>query len=334
MKSRSPFLITLAVLLSLTILVPPEVPAQGTQRAGQISRAIPEVAIARGAQNMPALVKTMVDWGDAVRTGDGGRARVALDDGSVLNVGSSSTLMVTQHNAASQQTQIELTYGRVRSQVIKQSKPNAKFEIHTAVGVAGVVGTDFFLGYMNDLFQIIVFEGHVKFCNLDGICVDVLAGQIATIRDGHQPPDQPDESHSFRTDRSGGSDKRGIVLHGEPSSPSFHRRADYCHYRGCSHSGRGRTDRHARQPSCAGGVQEFGHSLLGKTSITILVCIEVLLFQGFRHSFSHPKSHFRASNRWCPRGDAQPFSRIQLIFGLPARQWRPKSRRNTSQRAR
>jgi hypothetical protein len=191
MKSRSPFLIALTVLLSLTILVPPDVPAQGTQRAGQISRAIPEVAIARGAQNMPALVKTMVDWGDAVRTGDGGRARVALDDGSVLNVGSSSTLMVTQQNAASQQTQIELTYGRVRSQVIKQSKPNAKFEIHTAVGVAGVVGTDFFLGYMNDLFQIIVFEGHVKFCNLDGICVDVLAGQIATIRDGHQPPDQP-----------------------------------------------------------------------------------------------------------------------------------------------
>ena len=102
--------------------------------------------------------------------------------------------MVTQHNAAAQQTQIELTYGRVRSQVVKQSKPNAKFEIHTAVGVAGVVGTDFFLGYMNGLFQIIVFEGHVRFCNLDGICVDVLAGQIATIRDGHQPPDQPGQA--------------------------------------------------------------------------------------------------------------------------------------------
>ena len=100
---------------------------------------------------MPAIVKTLVDWGDVVKTGDGGRARVALDDGSVLNVGSSSTLTVTQHNAAAQQTQIELTYGRVRSQVVKQSKPNAKFEIHTGVGVAGVVGTDFFLGYMNGL---------------------------------------------------------------------------------------------------------------------------------------------------------------------------------------
>src|ERR1700722_3240410 len=171
MKTRSPFLIALTIVACVSIVVPPDVPAQVGQRAGQISRAIPEVAIARGAQQLPAVVKTLVDWGDAVRTGDGGRARVALDDGSVLNVGSSSTLMVTQHNAASQQTQIELTYGRMRSQVVKQAKPNSKFEIHTAVGVAGVVGTDFFLGYMNDLFQIIVFEGHVKFCNLDGICV-------------------------------------------------------------------------------------------------------------------------------------------------------------------
>ena len=194
MMTRSPFLIALTVLASLSITVPPDVTAQGGQKAGEISRAIPDVGIARGTQQLPAPVKALVDWGDLVKTGDGGRARVALDDGSVLNVGSSSTLLVTQHNAAAQQTQIELTYGRMRSQVVKQSKPNAKFEVHTGVGVAGVVGTDFFLGFMNGLFQVIVFEGHVKFCNLDGICVDVLAGQIATIRDGHQAPDQPGQA--------------------------------------------------------------------------------------------------------------------------------------------
>ena len=77
---------------------------------------------------------------------------------------------------------------------VKQAKPNAKFEVHTGAGVAGVVGTDFFLSYLNGLFQIIVFDGHVRFCNLDGLCVDVLAGMIATIRDGHQPPDQPRQS--------------------------------------------------------------------------------------------------------------------------------------------
>src|ERR1700674_2549145 len=194
MKTRSPFLIALTVLASMSILVPPDVSAQVAQRAGQISRAIPEVAIARGTQQLPAPVKALVDWGDVVHTGDGGRARVSLDDGSLLNVGSSSSLTVTQHNAAAQQTQIELEYGRMRSQVVKQSKPNSKFEVHTPVGVAGVVGTDFFLGYLNGIFQVIVFDGHVKFCNLDGVCVDVLAGQIATIRGGHQSPDQPSQA--------------------------------------------------------------------------------------------------------------------------------------------
>jgi hypothetical protein len=190
MKTHSPFLIVLATLVSISIVIPPDVAAQAGQKAGEVSRAIPEVAIARGTQQLPAPVKALVDWGDVVHTGDGGRARVSLDDGSVLNVGSSSSLTVTQHNAAAQQTQIELEYGRMRSQVVKQAKPNSKFEVHTAVGVAGVVGTDFFLGFLNGIFQIVVYEGHVKFCNLDGVCVDVLAGQTATIRDGHRPPDQ------------------------------------------------------------------------------------------------------------------------------------------------
>jgi hypothetical protein len=194
MKTRSPFFAALVVLVCMCIAIPTDVMAQAGQKAGQVSRAIPDVGIARGAQQLPAPVRTLVDWGDVVKTNEGGRARVALDDGSLLNVGSSSSLTVTQHDSAAQQTQIELSYGRMRSQVVKQSKPNAKFEVHTAVGVAGVVGTDFYLGYMNDLFQLIVFDGHVKFCNLDGVCVDVLAGQIATIRNGHQSPDQPSQA--------------------------------------------------------------------------------------------------------------------------------------------
>ncbi len=147
MKNRSPFIVAVAVPVSIAIVIPVDIAAQ----AGQVSRAIPDVAIARGTQKLQAPVKTLVDWGD-------------------------------------------VTYGRMRSQVVKQAKPNAKFEVHTAVGVAGVVGTDFFLGYLNGIFQLIVFDGHVKFCNLDGACVDVLAGQIATIRDGHKSPDQPSQA--------------------------------------------------------------------------------------------------------------------------------------------
>jgi hypothetical protein len=92
----------------------------------------------------------------------------------------------------------------------------AKFEVHTSVGVAGVVGTDFFLGFMNGLFQIIVFEGHVKFCNLDGICVDVLAGQIATIRDGHQAPDQPGQATPSELTEAAVATAVGVTSAGGP----------------------------------------------------------------------------------------------------------------------
>jgi hypothetical protein len=216
MKKRSPFLLALVVLASISIVIPADIAAQGAQRAGQISRAIPDVAIARGPQQLPAPVRALVDWGDVVHTGDGGRARVALDDGSLLNVGSSSSLTVTQHNSAAQQTQIELTYGRLRSQVVKQSKPNAKFEIHTAVGVAGVVGTDFFVGYLNGMLQLIVYEGHVKLCNLDGVCVDALAGQTSTIRDSHQPPDQPTTATPSELTDAANATMIGMSLAGVP----------------------------------------------------------------------------------------------------------------------
>ena len=213
MKQRSAVPTAIVILVCAAISTPPDVAAEVTPRAGQVSRTIPEVAIARGPQQITAVLKTIVDWGDVVHTGDGGRARVSLDDGSVLNVGSSSSLTVTQHNSAVQQTQLELTYGRMRSQVVKQAKPNAKFEVHTG---AGVVGTDFFLSYLNGLFQIIVFDGHVRFCNLDGQCVDVLAGMVATIRDGHQPPDQPRQSSPSELAEAVNATTVGLVAGLEP----------------------------------------------------------------------------------------------------------------------
>ena len=130
---------------------------------------IPTVDITRGSQQLTAEMKSPVDWGDSVQTQADGRARLALDDGSVLNVGADSTFQVTQHNPGEQQTQVDLTYGRIRSKVVHLSRPNAKFEVHTPVGVAGVVGTDFYIFYENRMMQLVVFEGHVHFCNLAGL---------------------------------------------------------------------------------------------------------------------------------------------------------------------
>jgi hypothetical protein len=132
-----------------------------------------------------------VYWQDAINTGHLARARVALTDGSILNVGQDSNLRIVKHDAGTQQTELELNFGRVRSQAVHLTKPGASFQIRTPTGVAGVVGTDFFLSFENFMTRLQVFEGSVRFCNLAGACVMVGAGLMSLIRVPSQPPDSP-----------------------------------------------------------------------------------------------------------------------------------------------
>jgi ferric-dicitrate binding protein FerR (iron transport regulator) len=114
MKMKSPYAFGLAVFLSFVISIPADVwaaPQSAGQRAGEVSRVIPAVNIARSGKSIAASAKTAVDWQDLVNTQVNARARIALDDGSVLNVGSESSMKVVKHDAGAQQTELELTYG-------------------------------------------------------------------------------------------------------------------------------------------------------------------------------------------------------------------------------
>jgi hypothetical protein len=200
MNTKSPYALAVACLLSLGLAIPADIcaaPQAGAQRAGEISKVIPAVNIARTGKTIPADAKTVVDWDDVVSTQASARARVALDDGSVLNVGSDSSVHVAKHDAGSQQTDLEVGFGKMRSQAQKISKPGGKFEVHTAAGVAGVVGTDFFVSYENNVMTVIVFGGVVKTCNLAGVCVSVKAGQVTTVRNGdNSGPSAPTQAAS------------------------------------------------------------------------------------------------------------------------------------------
>ena len=185
MNRKSPYAVALACLLACALAIPFDafaLPDAAGNRAGEVSRVIPAVNITRGAKSLNANAKTPVDWLDVLTTQASGRARVSLDDGSVLNVGSDSSVKVVKHDAGAQQTDLEVTVGKIRSQAQKISQPNGKFEVHTPAGVAGVVGTDFFVGYENNVMTVIVFDGVVKVCNLAGVCVEVKAGQMTTVR--------------------------------------------------------------------------------------------------------------------------------------------------------
>ncbi len=187
MNRKSPYPAALVCLLSCALAIPFDAfarPDATGQRAGEVSRVIPAVSLVRGAKSMTASAKTAVDWQDVLSTQANGRARVSLDDGSVLNVGSDSSVKVVKHDAGAQQTDLEVTVGKIRSQAQKISQPNGKFEVHTPSGVAGVVGTDFYVAYENNIMTVVVFDGVVNVCNLAGVCVGVKAGQITTVRNG------------------------------------------------------------------------------------------------------------------------------------------------------
>jgi hypothetical protein len=158
-----------ALLICLLLLIPADVVGQATQatqpqHAGKLTAVLPVVNVVRGPQQTPASTSEAVYWGDVINTGHLARARVALDDGSVLSVGSDSNLTVTKHDGGAQQTELDLNYGRVRANAVKQVKPNASFQIRTPTGVAGVVGTDFALDSQGDTTRIVVYEGKVNFC--------------------------------------------------------------------------------------------------------------------------------------------------------------------------
>ncbi len=194
MKRKSPVVLYLAGFCCVLLTLPADLlaaPQSPGQRAGQVDRLIPAVGIARGSQTITASPKSVVFWQDQINTKAGARARISLDDGSILNVGSEASMRVVKHDAGAQQTDLELTYGKLRSQAVKITKPGGKFEVRTPAGVAGVVGTDFFIAFENGVMNVIVFEGIVRVCNLAGVCVDVKAGQMTSVRSGDNSPPLP-----------------------------------------------------------------------------------------------------------------------------------------------
>jgi hypothetical protein len=150
--------------------------ATSSPAAGEVSRLTPQVQIDRDTQHIVASVSERIYWNDDLRSGPSGRAHVTLNDGSQLNLGSDSTLRVLQHDAQAQQTSLDLLVGRMRGKISKLTRPGAKFEIHTPMGVAGLVGTDLALLVTDEYTDLMVFEGAVRFTTLNGQSYMVTAG--------------------------------------------------------------------------------------------------------------------------------------------------------------
>jgi len=161
-------------------------PAPGTsgQRAGQISVAIPKDYIVRGTQEAEGNRGDPIFWNDLLRTEPRARVRALLEDGSILNLGSESRLQVVQHDAKSQQTNLEMRYGRLRAQVVALTRPSARFEIRTNTAICGVLGTDFYVEATEKTTRVIVFRGVVRVTPLVAGAIAGIAGAGSTVSAG------------------------------------------------------------------------------------------------------------------------------------------------------
>jgi len=164
---------TLAILLCALLSELPSIAAD--QLAGHVSALIPSAT--RNSQ--PTKVRDDLDWNDLLQTTQSGRLRAGLLDGSILSLGSSSELRVVQHDAKSQQTSVEMDYGKLRSKVVKITQPGGKYEVKTPNAVIGVLGTDFYVGYENNLTTVICYKGTVSV---------VVQGAAKVVKKSDQAP--------------------------------------------------------------------------------------------------------------------------------------------------
>jgi hypothetical protein len=197
----------LSVLVSLLLTATPLF-ADG-QTAGEVKALIP----AAWRNSQPIRVRDGFQWNDLLQTSDHGRLRAALTDGSILSLGSNSAIKVMQHDAVSQQTSMYMSYGKLRSQVVRITQPGGKYEVKTPNAVVGVIGTDFYVGYENGLTTVVCYVGKVSVtavgtakvvrksdqANSDQAQVTLLAGQLVLI--GLKAPVEgfPPDSEVIRT---------------------------------------------------------------------------------------------------------------------------------------
>lgn len=167
----------------------------GGQVAGKVAVAIPQEGVQHqtGGKEVALNRDDNVFWGDNVSTRGTGRVRIGLEGGSFLNIGARSTMRIVQHDAASQQTEVELTLGHLRGEVVQLTKGGAKFETRTPTAVIGVVGTIFMVQATPQLTRVWSVKDDVTVRNINPNVVGSVTlhtGQFTSVRFG-LPPGAP-----------------------------------------------------------------------------------------------------------------------------------------------
>lgn len=153
--------------------------------------------IGRGGEWLVAEVGSPVHAADLLRTGKPGHMRVVFEDDTVLTLGDTSEVAVSEHVFSPEEGKakslIDLLGGTVNAVVSEYySKPTAAYEVKTKTATAGVRGTEFVVSYEpgSKMTEVFVVDGRVEVTSLVEDVQNTVflnASEVTYVRAGELP---------------------------------------------------------------------------------------------------------------------------------------------------
>jgi hypothetical protein len=154
---------------------------------GSIAAMDGSVELGRNEAWVSAQVGTAVQLGDTIRTGRPGRARIVFRDDTVLNVGTSSRVVVDEQvfdpDTGTFAAAFRVLQGKVRTLVSQYyMEPRAKLRVETPTSVSGVRGTEFIVVYdpERDVTEVV---GITREVTVESVLIPVGRAVIVKPRD-------------------------------------------------------------------------------------------------------------------------------------------------------
>ena len=183
------------VALALALLWAPPALAQGARAIGTVAELVGQCLVSSHGETVtrPLAVGAEVYEGDRIRTGAGARLRLELIDGSVVQLGEQTDLVLDWFlhapDLGSQNVLLRVSAGIFRA-IVELALPRSAFEVQTATAVASVRGTDWIAEATADATALVTLDGRVAVQNLrPGIVGEVVlgAGEGTTV-EADAPP--------------------------------------------------------------------------------------------------------------------------------------------------
>jgi hypothetical protein len=139
----------------------------------------------------PAAKGTALELGDAIATEAGGKAKLQLNDGTIVSVGENARLVLSQYQSTANDytTRVHAHQGAMRF-LFQRALDLSRFEVQTETAVAAVRGTQFMMDIVPNHTAVALLSGIVAVSARGAPGGEVVldrAGQGTDVRTGQAP---------------------------------------------------------------------------------------------------------------------------------------------------